>query len=86
MSVVTVDKGHDSEDNHVLIREVTCVQYYIDTIGGCSAMENIWKIQKTAGAWLLQATTLNNVTNRRDYIIYDRGFLGEHISSRHIRT
>jgi hypothetical protein len=24
-------------------------------------MENIWKIQKTAGAWLLQATTLNNV-------------------------
>jgi hypothetical protein len=42
-------------------------------------MENIWKIQKTDGAWLLQATTLNNVTNRRDYIIYDTGFL-ENIS------
>ena len=27
LSVVTGDKGYDSEDNHLLVRKVTCIQY-----------------------------------------------------------
>ena len=41
LSVVTADKAYDSEDNHVLVRDVLHAK-------------GTWEIQETNEAWLLQ--------------------------------
>lgn len=49
MSLVTADKGYDSEDNHVLVRDML---YAFSVIP--PRYEDTQKLQKTNEAWVFQ--------------------------------
>ena len=54
LSVVTADKGYDSEDNHVLVRDILDALCYTSKKSKYANTKDTWKIQETNEVWLFQ--------------------------------
>jgi hypothetical protein len=86
LSVVTADKGYDSEDNHILVREQ---QHAFSVIPARYRHVPIWK---TYGRYRKQmkrgyCKALYNQRNKNETIILViKRLFGEHITSRLVRT
>lgn len=54
LSVVVADKGYDSEDNHVLVREHHGAYsiIYTVTVPGCACLEDAWEVHEADEARL----------------------------------
>jgi len=88
LSVVVADKGYDSEDNHVMVREklkgfsVISSRHEIR----CTNMENSWQIQKRKEMKRGYSKILYNQRNKDETIVsVIKRLFGEHISFRLIR-
>ena len=86
-SVVTADKGYDSEDNHVLVRDV------LDALSVIPARYEHVPIRKTHGrytetneAWLFQITCTINRNKNETIVSVIKRLFGEHITSRLVKT
>ena len=86
LSVVTADKGYDSEDNHVLVRDV------LDALSVIPARYEHVPIRKTHGRYRKQmkrgySKLLYNQRNKNETIVsVIKQLFGEHITSRLVKT
>ena len=86
LSVVTADKGYDSEDNHVLVRDV------LDALSVIPARYEHVPIRKTHGRYGKQmkrgySKLLYNQRNKNETIVsVIKRLFGEHITSRLVKT
>ena len=84
LSVVTADKGYDSEDNHLLVRESSCIQCYSTRYEHVPIWRTRDKFQKADETWLFQIVSINET--RMTIISVIKRLFGEHITSRLVRT
>ena len=86
LSVVTADKGYDSEDNHILVRDV------LDALSVIPARYEHVPIRKTHGRYRKQmkrgySKLLYNQRNKNETIVsVIKRLFGEHITSRLVKT
>jgi hypothetical protein len=81
LSVVPADKAYDSEDNHVLVRDV------LHALSVIPARYEHVPIRRTHGRYRKQMKLVYNQRNKNEAIVsVIKRLFGEHITSRVVKT